>query len=370
LIKVTYILSNIDKAIAFEWIVQHIDRERFQLSFILLNSNESYLQTFLDANKIENIVLNFVGKKNYARCIMQTRKHLKRFQSDVVHCHMRDANFIGLTAAKLGSVGKRIFTRHYSTYNHQYYPKSVKFDRLTNKLATNIVAISKVVANTLMNKEGVASDKVTIINHGFDLSAFSNPDQTKIDALRIKYGLSDSKPVIGVISRYIQWKGHSFIIPALKRIKRTYPNAKFIFANANGPKASEIKKMIAQELESSAIEIGFERDLFSLYHLFDVYVHAPINNEIEAFGQTYVEALASGIPSVFTISGIANEFISDRENALVVPQKNTEEIYKALDELLSNDSLQKKLIDGGKKSVTQFGLSYFIKKLEDLYTNE
>jgi len=304
------------------------------------------METFLAERKIEFVRIAFSGKKDYVRATMQTRKFLKKNRTDIVHCHMRDANFIGLTAAKLSSIKKRIYTRHHSTYNHLYFPKAVKFDKAVNQLATEIVVISDVVKKTLL-KEDVPESKLTLINHGFNLSKFKLPDQTKVNELRIKYNLDGTQPVIGVIARYIDWKGHQFIIEAFARLKKTYPQAVFVFANAVGPQQVEIKKMILGRLDSSAIEIPFEEDLFSLYQLFDVYVHAPINANVEAFGQTYVEALAAGIPSVFTISGIANEFIVHEENALVVPHEDSASITT--------------------KSVEKFNLTDFIQKLEALY---
>jgi hypothetical protein len=64
----------------------------------------------------------------------------------------------------------------------------------------------------------------------------------------------------------------------------------------------------------------------------------PIDDTIEAFGQTYIEALISGVPSVFTLSGVASEFIENGKNALVVDYKNSEQISVAIDQILTNIS--------------------------------
>ena len=94
----------------------------------------------------------------------------------------------------------------------------------------------------------------------------------------------------------------------------------------------------------------------------------PIDENCEAFGQTYVEALASGIPSIFTLSGIANEFIINERNALVVPYKNSDAIYNSCIRLLNDKTLCNSLIENGKKDVTQkFQLEQMINSLEALY---
>lgn len=86
---------------------------------------------------------------------------------------------------------------------------------------------------------------------------------------------------------------------------------------------------------------------------------------VEAYGQVYVEALAAGIPSIFTLSGIARDFIENEKNAMVVPFKNSQDILSALEKLHSNESLKNKLIETGRKDVVK--LFSFEKSLEQLY---
>jgi glycosyltransferase involved in cell wall biosynthesis len=94
----------------------------------------------------------------------------------------------------------------------------------------------------------------------------------------------------------------------------------------------------------------------------------PFDATVEAFGQTYVEALASGVPSVFTLSGIAPNFINHRKNAMVVKYKSAEEIYLALKELIDNPRLAKNLALNGIKDVeNEFTIEVMINKLESLY---
>ena len=65
-------------------------------------------------------------------------------------------------------------------------------------------------------------------------------------------------------------------------------------------------------------------------------MHVPIDSMSEAFGQTYIEALASRVPSIFTLSGIACEFAKDRVNCLVVPYKDSDSIQLALESIFSS----------------------------------
>lgn len=366
--KITYILSNIDKAIAFEWIVEQINQQQIELSFIILNTSDSYLFNWLQSKKIESYIIKHHGKKSYLASFFKVVRLLKKIKPSIVHSHLFDANLIGLSAAKLLGVKKRIYTRHHSTFHHEYYPKAVKWDKLANKLATDIVAISQNVKQVLYKKENVSLSKLHLIHHGFDLEKFNTVDSKAIIKLKEKYSIAENTPIIGVVSRFIQLKGIQYIIPAFKQLLTDYPNAKLVLANASGPDKEQIQFLLKKELATNHyLEIKFEPNLFALYQLFDVYVHVPINNHIEAFGQTYVEALASGIPSIFTLSGVANEFIKNEKNAIVVDYKNSEEIYTAITTLLTDEKLKNKLVENGKQSIKPFNLNLFIQKLERLY---
>lgn len=192
-----------------------------------------------------------------------------------------------------------------------------------------------------------------IVNHGFELDKFISANREAVDVLGERYNPSHRFPVIGVISRFTEWKGVQYIIPAFKKLLQDYPNALMILANAKGDMQVEINEMLNQLPENSYRTIEFERDIASLYRLFDIFVHVPVDKFAEAFGQTYVESLASGVPSVVTLSGIACEFVRDRCNALVVPYRNSDEIYKAAVELLSNVDLRTRLIEKGVVDVKQ-----------------
>ncbi|MDJ1471178.1 glycosyltransferase family 4 protein [Xanthocytophaga flava] len=366
--RITYIVSNINKALAFEWVVQYLSKDKFELSFILLNPGDSVLERFLIEHKTPFIRISYHGKKDLPGAISQIRQFLKKNQTEVVHCHLFDANVAGLIAARLTGIKKRIFTRHHATFHHQYFPRAVWYDRFINRMASDIIAISENVRHVLIKKEKVNSNKITLIHHGFELEKFREISEEKVNKLKDRYKTLGKYPVIGVISRYFELKGIQYIIPAFKSLLDSYPNAHLVLANATGNYKQEIEQLLQTLPPNSYTEIPFEEDLFSLYQTFDIFIHVSINTDIEAFGQTYVEALAAGIPSIFTLSGVAAEFIQDGKNALVVPFKNSDAITDACKKILADSNLQNTLIENGIKSVEeQFALKHMISKLESLY---
>jgi glycosyltransferase involved in cell wall biosynthesis len=367
--RIAYIISHVTKSLAFEWIVEELDSTRFTLVFILMNSEDSPLEQYLRTKDIHTRRIHYSTKKDIPAALFTIYKILKQERIDIVHTHLFEASLVGLAAAQIARVKRRIHTRHNATIHHVYHPHAVKYDRLINYLSTDIIAISENVRSILVNLEHADPKKITLIPHGFRLDQFSNAPSDRIEVLRKKLQINISNgPAIGVISRYIHWKGVQYIIPAFSELLSHYPDAKLILANANGPFTAEIKKQLERLPTGSYIEIPFESDVYSLYSLFDIFVHTPIDQKSEAFGQVYVEALAAGIPSIFTLSGIACEFIKDRENAVVVPFKNSDAIRDALLYLLDNSEFCRSLSRKGKISVEEnFTLERMIRSIETLY---
>ncbi|MBK8845466.1 MAG: glycosyltransferase family 4 protein [Bacteroidetes bacterium] len=114
--------------------------------------------------------------------------------------------------------------------------------------------------------------------------------------------------------------------------------------------------------------IEFEKNVFDLYACFDVFVHVPVDEYVEAFGQIYIEAMAIEIPSIFTLSGVASEYIQNMKNALVVDFKNSEQIYEAIIYTLSHPDIIDAIVKQGKKDVFEkFDISQMILLLEEIY---
>ncbi len=364
--RITFIISDIDKALPFEWLAVAL-KDEYHLEFLLLRQGDSALQRFL---KKLNIPAETIDERSYLKLWLKLRKHLRQSKPDIVHCHLRKAEIAGIPASLSAGIKNRIFTRHSSTYNHLYHKKGVWVDKRINRLATGIVAISKTVSDVLTEREGVSSNKVHLIHHGFDLNYFRDVSKERIKKVADKYSIGDKAHVIGVIARFTFWKGFKSIIPAFRLYLQNYPDTTFIFANATGNNAVEIKKLLKEKLPPENFrEIPYEEDIAAIYHLMDFYVHTPINPEVEAFGQTYVEALAAGIPSVFTKSGIAREFIEDGQNALVVPFNDPSALCDALIRLKKEPELSNKLSVNGWDSVQEFSLEPYIRRLKNLYNS-
>ncbi len=365
--KIVYIISNINKSLAFEWIASGLKND-YTLTFIFLNSTTSVLEEFLIENNIEVKRILYRGKKDFISAFFKTFFYLIFNRKQVIHAHLFDAQLIGLASAYLAGIRKRIYTRHNSNYHHVYHPRGVWFDRWSNRMATHIISISQATDKTLFELEHVPINKVVKIPHGFELHVFAEVSPERTQHIREKWKIHKQHPVIGVIARHIEWKGIQFIIPAFQKFLYDNPTSCLVLANATGPYHETIVELLKSIPTDRVVLIPFEEDVAALYSVFDLYIHTPVDSICEAFGQTYVEALAAGLPSVFTLSGIASEFIVHERNALVVGFKDSADIYHALVRLWNDTELKRHLIENGRQDVfSQFGVEPMLISLKKLY---
>jgi glycosyltransferase involved in cell wall biosynthesis len=374
-IRVTYVVATNLRFKLFEWICRDLSRERFELSFILLNQGSTDLADYLKAQNIPYYSIKYSSKYslNLFWTIWKISRYCRRNKIDIIHTHGVDACLAGLIAACWAGVQIRIQTRHHGSPFPwpQRVPWGELYDRFNNFFSSKIIAPSQKVKDTLVSRDKAAPSKIVLIHHGFDLESLANISEEKVQYLREKYNIKNVAPVVGVVARYVAWKGVHYIVPAFRRLLEDYPCAFLVLANARGHYYKVIHKQLPAIPSNRYVEIPFEKDMFALYKLFDVFVHVPITPTQEAFGQVYVEALAAGIPSVFTQSGVVDEFVVHNKHAYLVDYQNSSQIYEGIKTILGNNSLRESLVYKGHQRVQEmFNLKQMIDSLESLYLSE
>ncbi len=365
-------VSHLDYSKQFDQLGQYLNEsENYDFSYIFLAENPPILYNQFKEKGMDVHYVRYTSKKDLPSAISKIYKIFKKSKPDIVHANLFEATFAGLIAARLAGVKERIHTRHHSSESHLFYPKRAIYDdKLINRLSTKIVAVSDIVAEVLINMDKVPAEKITVIPHGFMLEEMTANEEL-IPAVANDYDLTGVYPVIGVVSRFVNWKGIQYIIPAFKKLLADYPNAKLVMANARGNYSDELRKQLKDELdEKTYVIINIERRIFELFKTFDVFVHVPITKEVEAYGQVYIESLLLKVPSVFTISGIANSFVKDGKNAVVVPHEDIDAIYNAVKLLLSDEKLRESITEQGFTDVwSRYHINDMYKRLDALYSS-
>lgn len=366
--KLCFIVSDVNESHQLNALFNGIKQVGYDVSLIFIGAAYPKIAQIFAA---KNFTVKFIecrGKKDFPKTLLKIYSLLGEIKPEIVHTHLQTASLLGLTAAKMRGIKKRIHTRHHATEQHDYHPHAVYYDKYCNRLSAQIIAISRNVKKILIERENVDPKKISVVHHGFQLKDFKAEPAT-VSALKTKYNLHDSYPIVGVISRFTEGKGIQFVIPAFAKVLEQHSTAKLVLANAKGSYSGKINELLAKYLKpENYVLIDFESSIFELYKTFDTFVHVPINRQYEAFGQTYVEALALEVPSVFTLSGIAPEFIVNEKNALVVDFCDATAVTEAIEKIINNKQLSENITRQGKADVENlFSISKMVNSLTKIY---
>lgn len=371
-VRLLYISSFDKRWTHLEWVSQEIDRTKFDLSFLLLSltGRQPYMEDYLREQGIPSVTvkctLTPAGIFRAARAVW---RHCRAERVEVVHTHIFFASLVGLLGAFLARVPVRINTRHHAVPNHG--KPAVWLDHLANRLATRTVVTSELLRRVVVDLEKVPEEKVPLIHLGIDVARFHDAPPDLVRALAAKHNPAGASPVVGVIARHIESKGIQYVIPAFRRLLERHPSAVLILAYAMGPYRQAVEELLAPLPPERYVLIPFEENVFALYKIFDVCVHVPVGEDQESFGLVYLEALAAGVPSIFTLSGVAREFLEHRRNAWIVDYRNSDQIHDGLVALLEDPELRRTLVSEGLRSVDPaFSHTRMVRSLEDLYLEE
>jgi glycosyltransferase involved in cell wall biosynthesis len=366
--KIVYIIFKIQKSDEFQWLIEGLDHDEFELSFINIGINDSSsIEECCKKNNVSYYSVNYTSKKQLPSAIYKTYKTLKKIKPFAVHAHLFEGGLIGITSSWFARIKNRIYTRHYSDYHHYLYPKAVKYDHWINNRSTSIIAVSDIVKNILVDKENVPTEKVKVIEHGLKPSHFQNIYEDRVIQLMARHNIPSDKKIIGVVSRYTKIKGVQYIIPAFKKLIQKDKHLHLVLANANGDYKGEIQNFLQELPDNTYTEIEFENDNGALFSVFDAFVHVPVSSTVEAFGLVYLESMMSKVPGVFTKSGIGNDILIDNKNCCIVNYCDSEEIENALLKLLNDKSLKILIQENSLETAKSFTFDKKLNKIQDLY---
>ena len=131
------------------------------------------------------------------------------------------------------------------------------------------------------------------------------------------------------------------------------------------------EKVAANKLEEQVHFVGQVRreEMPQIYQDHDVLIFPSV--WAEPFSITVVEAMASGLAVVSTLTGGSDEILEDNVNALVFEKENAEECAACLAKLLSDKCLFERVRRQGRSAVEQeYRLEQMVDRIEQSLTGQ
>lgn len=216
---------------------------------------------------------------------------------DVVHTHLYRACIYGKTAAWLAGTPVVVATEHSIGETHLERRRMTQGVRAlylaTDKFCDETIAVSDAVATRLINW-GMPARKISVIPNGVDFQrvAFDPVQRAKV---RAEHGIDDSTFVIGVLGRLDANKRFDLVIEAAAPLLGE--KAKLLVVGG-GAELENLRAAAGRNQVSQHVVFAGERhDVAAVLSAFDLFVAASAQ---ETFGLSVLEALANGLPVLYT----------------------------------------------------------------------
>jgi len=293
------------------------------------------------------------------RLASEIKAVLEREQFDIIHLHepfmpmlcsavLRFSNSvnIGTFHACHGSPG----------YNFGKPISTIMLNRRRRKLDGKI-AVSKPAMDYASK---YVPGYYNVIPNGVDLEHFS-PDVSPIEEF------CDGKQNILFVGRLERRKGLIYLIKAYQQVKREIPNSRLIVVGPGTRLRKPYEKWIKRNGLEDVVFVGYTSydDLPRYYKTADVYC-APSTSR-ESFGIVLLEAMAIGKPIVASSIDGYSRVVTDGEDGLLVPPRDSRALAEALVYVLSDDKLRQRMGDKGRLKAEEYSWDKIAQRVLDYY---
>ena len=267
---------------------------------------------------------------------------------DIIHAHWSVAGIAGLIAA-------RIMRKPIVLNIHQGTLRD--FTKIERVLLENVDYVVFNSSYTLSHAMKYAKPvRSAIVPPGVDTEKFQcrSSSWKGMDILPAR--IMD-KPILFTLGRLVEWKGHRYLIDAVRLVKDKM-NVHLLIGGEG---------TLRQDLDNLVRDRGLEDDVTFLGHIpghlmntyysnADIYIQPSIidkDGTTEGLGVTILEAMACGTPCIGSKVGGIPDIIRDGENGFLVNPADPEQLAEKISLLLQAKDLREEIGGKGRKFVEE-----------------
>ena len=257
--------------------------------------------------------------------------HTLHHRPDVIHAHLGGATILARRLGKWLNIPVLASLHGFQKPKHCFGLK-------------HFTAVSETIRQHYA-QGGLPLEAITVIANGHDAALAVAPAATLRDGLN----LPDGATLLGMMATFTPMKQHELLLKGFALALKEHPQLHLLLAG-EGPLKSDALALVDQlKLQNHVHFVGFQSDQSRFYHALDLYVQSSRD---EGFCMPLAEAMAAGIPVISTKNKAPEEYLRDRENALVVAEMTPESLAETLQYALANPEALAAQAQTAKQTVT------------------
>ncbi|MFH0790278.1 MAG: glycosyltransferase family 4 protein [Candidatus Omnitrophota bacterium] len=266
---------------------------------------------------------------------------IKKKNIEIIHANTRVTEVLACLAGYLTR-------RRFVSTAHGFYRKGL-FRKIFPCWGARVIAISQQVKTHLMEDFNVKEEELRLINNGIDVDKFTVNSLQRTAGYKKIWGLGDG-PVIGIIARLSDVKGHIYLIQAMKLVLEKYPEAQLLIVGEGKIKDELVSLIRKLKIEKQVFLLPNAADTKEALSIMDIFALPSLK---EGLGLSLMEAMAMGIAVIGSNAGGIKSLIRDGFSGLLVEPRNYKQLSQAIIGLLD---------DPGKRKVFGENARVFIEK--------
>ncbi|MBM3471624.1 MAG: glycosyltransferase family 4 protein [Armatimonadetes bacterium] len=275
--------------------------------------------------------------------LVRLSRWMRRERFALVHCHSTKAGLLGRFAARAAGTNAVLFTTHGWPFAGSWWPPIMRAllvlaERTAARFATTIICVSHHDREAAL-RAGIGPPwRLQVIPNGIA------PDPWLVDGATEEGGRRTGEPCTAVmIGRFREPKDPVTLVNAWARVGAAHR----LLLVGDGPMLPEVEALILKQgLEGCVTVLGARDDVQVLLRTADVFV---LSSRWEGMPLAVIEAMMSGLPVVATDVGGVPEAVVDGETGLLVPPGDPAALASALDRLLTDPALRRRMGEAGRR---------------------
>jgi len=283
-------------------------------------------------------------------------KYIKEKNIEIIHANTRVTQVLSFLI-------QRTCGKPYISTCHGFFKKRF-FRKIFPCWGNKVIAISESVKEHLLRDFKVKEEDIRVIHNGIDVDKFRvQSSEPRVD-LKKKLGLCEG-PVIGIIARLSEEKGHTYLIKAMQEVITRIPQAQLLIVGEGRMREELVNLTKTVGLEKSIFFIPSVMDTQEVLSGMDLFVLPSLK---EGLGLALMEAMACGLAVVGSDVGGIKSLIQNRYNGLLVRPADSRELSYAILELLQSPDEAKSLGSNARIFINQnFSAGKMVLETEKVY---
>ncbi len=219
--------------------------------------------------------------------------------------------------------------------------------RLVAALADEVVCVSASVRDEVFLRQGVRTGKLSVVHDAGPDPLTFRPDLDG-SGFRAELGVGDGTPLVVLVSKLVELKGHDVLLRAVPRVLEAVPSARFaiVGGEVEGPHhrryAERLRRLAREAAVDGAVTFtGYRDDVAQVMAAADVVVHCPTHPD--PFPGVVLQGMALGKPVVASAIGGAPELVEPGASGVLVPPGDPAALADAIVSLLGDPERRRAL---------------------------